>query len=567
MPPHLFLLLSLSLSLLPSLAWAADAETFNWLPVLLVGAFIGLILWIAAKNARHARHIDGFYTAGRRFSGFQNGLALAGDYLSAGSLLGISAAVMMSGFDGLLYSIGWLVGWPLIAFMLADRLRNLGKFTLADVIDFRFSDRRVRLFCAASTLCVIIFYLTAQTVGAGSLISLMLGIDYLWAVLLVGALMLPCVLLGGMAATTWEQIVKTVLLIVGVTLMAFLVLKAHGFSFERLFAAAVTAKESRAILAPGSLIQSPLSAISLGLALMCGTVGLPHILMRFFSVTDAGQARKSVFWATGIIGWFYALTFVIGFGAIVFVSNHPGVVGPEGANLAALHLADALGGNLLFSVMVVAAFATIMAVVSGLALSAAATVAHDLYAMAFKQGEADDHRVLTVVRFSALALAVLTVLLGVLFKGQNVALMVSLAFSIAASTNFPALILSLLWKDCSARGIVIGGGLGLFAALIMTLLSEPVWVGALGHPPHTAPFPFASPVLFSMPLAFFAIVLVSTLDISLKTLEIRERFDAQTVRAETGLDSEPVMAQADEEEDEEDDANAPANPLPIPQPA
>ncbi|MCK0533252.1 cation/acetate symporter ActP, partial [Sphingobium agri] len=443
----------------------AQRQPINWVAIAMFVAFVGLTLWITKAAAARTRTASDFYTAGGGITGFQNGLAMAGDYMSAASFLGISAQIFNDGYDGLIYSTGFLVGWPILLFLMAERLRNLGRYTFADVASYRFAQAPVRSFAAISTLLVVSFYLIAQMVGAGQLIKLLFGLPYTVAVLIVGTLMMLYVLFGGMRATTWVQIIKAVLLLGGASFMAFMVMAHMGFSFEALFARAVEVKagaalakgvdgaeaaaQGRSIMAPGNFIKDPVSAISFGLALMLGTAGLPHILMRFFTVPDAKEARKSVLWATGWIGYFYILTFIIGFGAIVLVGTEPSYLDAEGAlrgggNMAAIHLAHAIGGNAFLGFISAVAFATILAVVAGLTLSGASAVSHDLYATVFRHGNATSADELRMSRLTTLALGALAVLLGLVFEKQNVAFMVSLAFALAASGNFPVLILSLL---------------------------------------------------------------------------------------------------------------------------
>jgi cation/acetate symporter len=463
---------------------------------------------------------------------------------------------MASGYDGLIYSIGFLVGWPVITFLMAERLRNLGKFTFADVAAYRFKQTPIRAFAASGTLVVVSFYLIAQMVGAGQLIKLLFGLEYWMAVVIVGALMMVYVLFGGMTATTWVQIIKACLLLAGASFMAFMVMAQYGFSPEALFAASVQVKATtavaagktieeagilgQAIMGPGSFIKDPISAISFGMALMFGTAGLPHILMRFFTVPDAKEARKSVFWATTWIGYFYVLTFIIGFGAIVLVSTNPGFLDVTGGliggnNMAAIHLANAVGGNVFLGFISAVAFATILAVVAGLTLSGASAVSHDLYATVFKNGNADSASELRVSRMTTVALGVVAVILGIAFEKQNIAFMVSLAFAIAASANFPVLFMSVLWKDCTTRGAAVGGFLGLTTAVALTVVSPSVWEATLGNPKGSALFPYTSPALFSMAAGFIGIWLFSVLDNSDRAKQDRAGFLAQKVRSETGI--------------------------------
>jgi len=533
-------------AILPTASLAAGTigetqkQETNWLAIAMFAFFVGLTLVITKWAAKRTRSAADFYTAGGGITGFQNGLAIGGDFMSAASFLGISAAVMATGFDGLIYAIGFQVGWPLITFLLAERLRNLGRFTFADVVAYRLKQVPIRVFAASGTLVTVLFYLIAQMVGAGQLIKLLFGLDYHYAVIIVGVLMMAYVLFGGMTATTWVQIIKACMLLGGATFMAVMVLAHYGFNPEKLFSAAVAVKKNASIMGPGGFIKDPISAISLGVALMFGTAGLPHILMRFFTVPDAKEARKSVLWATTWIGYFYVLTFIIGFGAIVFVSANPQFLDAAGAlrggaNMAAVHLANAVGGNAFLGFMSAVAFATILAVVAGLTLSGASAISHDLYAAAIKKGKATSADELKVSKVTTVVLGVLAMLLGIAFEKQNVAYMVSLAFAIAASANFPALILSVLWKGCTTKGAVVGGFVGLISALVMTLLSDAVWVATLGNPAGSAPFPYSSPAIFSMPLAFLCIWVVSLLDRGAQAQKEREAFDDQKIRSETGL--------------------------------
>ncbi|MCX7255464.1 MAG: cation acetate symporter [Polaromonas sp.] len=567
MKAGLQLLLALTALLAAAAAQAAGADLgqvekqpTNWVAIGMFGAFVVGTLFITKWAASKTKSAADFYTGGGGITGFQNGLAIAGDYMSAASFLGISAAVMASGYDGLIYSIGFLVGWPVITFLMAERLRNLGMFTFADVAGYRFQQKPIRIFAASGTLVVVAFYLIAQMVGAGSLIKLLFGLDYYLAVSIVGALMMIYVLFGGMTATTWVQIIKACLLLAGVTFMAFMVMSNFGFSFEALFAAGVkvktdlainggkTAAEAatigQALMGPGGFIKDPISAISFGMALMFGTAGLPHILMRFFTVPDAKQARKSVLWATTWIGYFYILIFIIGFGAITLVLTNPeyadtakGIIkgGGGSANMAAVLVAKAVGGNVFFGFISAVAFATILAVVAGLTLSGASAVSHDIYATVIKKGKADSASELKVSRITTLVLGVVAVSLGILFEKQNIAFMVSLAVAIAASANFPVLFMSVLWKDCTTKGAVIGGFMGLVSSVGLTVVSPSVWEATLGNPKGSAWFPYSSPCLFSMTIGFIGIVLFSLLDRSPQAVNERAAFKSQQVRSETGL--------------------------------
>ncbi len=468
--------------------------------------FIIVTLGITAWAARRTKTTSEFFAAGGNVTGFQNGLALAGDFMSAASFLGIAGLVAQSGFDGLIYSVGWLVGWPVVTFLVAEPLRNLGKYTFADVVAYRLRQPPVRVASAAGGLCVVSFYLIAQMVGAGNLVKLLFGLDYEVAVLAVGVVMLAYVLFGGMIATTWVQIVKAVLLLGGATVLAIMVLARFGMSPLRLFDAAAV-KYGPSVLAPGKLVSSPLEAISLGLALMFGTAGLPHILMRFYTVPDAKAARASVFYATGFIGFFYLITFVLGFGAAVIVGRAPIQALDKGGNMAAPMLAEAVGGTPFLGFISAVAFATILAVVAGLTLSGAAALAHDLWVHVVRKGHADEREQLRVARLATIALAIVAILLGIFFKGQNVAFMVGLAFAIAASANFPALLLSIVWRKFTTRGAVASMVTGTVGAIVMIALSPTVMVGVLGRP--SAIIGLKNPAIVTMTLAFVVGIVTS----------------------------------------------------------
>jgi cation/acetate symporter len=470
--------------------------------------FVALTLIITWWAARHTRTTEEYFAAGRRISGRQNGFALAGDYMSAASFLGIAGLVATSGFDGLIYSTGWLVGWPVVLFLIAEPLRNLGRYTFTDVVSFRLRQKPVRIAAALGSLAVVALYLIAQMVGAGNLIRLMFGMSYETAIVIVGVVMLAYVLFGGMIATTWVQIVKAALLLGGAALLALLVLAKFGFNPLRLFAAAAD-QYGAAVLAPGKLISSHWEAISLGLALMFGTAGLPHILMRFYTVPDARAARQSVFWATGLIGFFYLLTFILGFGAMVLVGHDAIVAVDKGGNMAAPLLAEVLGGKGLLGFIAAVAFATILAVVAGLTLSGAAALSHDLWVNVVRKGDAPRDEQLRVARLASVLLGALAIVLGLLFKGQNVAFMVGLAFALAASGNFPALVLSIFWRGFTTTGAVAAIVTGTVTALVLISLSPTIQIDILHH--DHAWFPLKNPAIVSMPLAFVVAVVVSLL--------------------------------------------------------
>ena len=532
----------------------AQKQATNWTAIIMFGIFVAITLGITKWAAARTKSAADFYTAGGGITGFQNGLAIAGDYMSAASFLGISGLVFANGFDGLIFSIGWLVGWPVITFLMAERLRNLGKFTFADVAAYRFSQTPIRMFAATGSLVVVAFYMIAQMVGAGQLIKILFGLDYITAEVLVGTLMMCYVLFGGMTATTWVQIIKAIMLLSGATFMAGAVLMQFGFSPEALFAKAVEVHAKKdAIMAPGALIKDPISAISVGMALMFGTAGLPHILMRFFTVPSAKEARKSVAWATTWIGYFYILTFIIGFGAIVLVGTNPEFLtaAPEagklpalkgGGNMAAVHLANAVGGNLFLGFIAAVAFATILAVVAGLTLSGASAVSHDLYATVIKKGQCTSEQELRVSKITTICLGILAVVLGIAFEKENVAYMVMLAFAIACSANFPVLFMSVLWKDCTTKGAVAGGIVGLVMSVGLTVMSANVWEAVLLNPKGSAPFPYSSPAIFSMTAAFAVIWIVSLLDKSEQAAKERAAYASQEVRSETGIGAATASA-------------------------
>lgn len=546
----------------PALSGAVEQQAINYTAIYMFIAFVAGTLGITYWAAKRTRTAKDFYTAGGGITGFQNGLAIAGDYMSAASFLGISGLVFASGYDGLIYSIGFLVGWPIIMFLIAEQIRNLGKFTFADVSSYRFGQTQIRTMAAISSLVVVAFYLIAQMVGAGKLIQLLFGLDYWMAVVIVGVLMMIYVIFGGMTATTWVQIIKAVLLLSGATFMAIAALSTFGFSPEEMFRQAVeTHPKAGAIMSPGSLVKDPINAISLGLALMFGTAGLPHILMRFFTVPDAKEARKSVFYATGFIGYFYILTFIIGFAAIVLLSQHPEFFKPAalaadgsvikaqlvsgingGTNMVAIRLAEAIGGNLFLGFISAVAFATILAVVSGLTLAGASAISHDLYANVIARGRSNETTEIRVSKFATFGLGLVAIGLGIAFESQNVAFMVGLAFAIAASANFPVLVASIFWSKMTTRGALIGGFAGLISAFVLTVMSKAVWGDVLGHlgadGKPVGLIMLDNPAIVSIPLSFLCIWLFSILDGSERGKIDRAAFDAQRIRCETGIGAE-----------------------------
>lgn len=520
-------------------SFEATKRELNVPAIIMFFIFVAGTLVITYWAAKKTKSASDFYTAGGGISGFQNGMAIAGDYMSAASFLGISGLVYLSGYDGLIYAVGFLVGWPVILFLMAEKLRNLGKFTFADIAAYRLGQKEIRTLAAFGSLSVVTLYLIAQMVGSGKLIQVLFGLDYEYAVILVGVMMIIYVTFGGMLATTWVQIIKAILLLSGVSFMGFMVLSHFGFSFEALATKAVEShSKGQAIMAPGGFISDPISAISLGLALMLGTAGLPHVLMRFFTVGNAKEARKSVVYATGFIGYFYLVIAVIGLGAIVFLNSDAGaqyfVDGKlfGGNNMAAIHLSHVVGGNVFLGFISAVAFATILAVVSGLTLAGASAISHDIYASVINTNATEEQEI-RISKISVIVIGIVGVILGIAFEQQNIAFMVGLAFAIAASANFPILFLSIYWRKLTTRGAVIGGFIGLLTAVILVIIGPIVWVQVLGN--EEAIFPYKHPALFSVTTAFIAIWFFSITDNSQRAKDEQKAFEAQSIRAETGI--------------------------------
>ena len=518
----------------------------NYIAITLFVLFVLATLGITYFSNKKSKSADGFYTAGGNITGLQNGIAIAGDYMSAASFLGIVALVFTNGFDGLIYSVGFLVGWPIVLFLIAEKFRNLGKYTFADIVAYRLQSKPIRTISAISGLAVIIFYLIAQMVGAGELIEVLFGLPYTIAVIIVGILMICYVVFGGMHATTWVQIIKACLLLGGSTFMALMVLYYADFDLASWFEKAISNRKSgEAIMRPGTFLPDPVSALSLGLALMFGTAGLPHVLMRFFTVKDANEARKSAFYATGLIGYFYILTFIIGFGAIAFLLGNPDFTDSEGKfthpnNMAAVILAQALGGDVFFGFICAVAFATILAVVAGLAISGAGAISHDLFVNVCKNGVCDPKLEMRVTKGASVGIGILAIILGIGFENQNVAFMVGLAFAIAASVNFPIILLCIYWKNLTTKGVFWGGLIGLISVLTLVLLSKSVWVKVFHFP--EAIFPYEHPAIFTMPLTFLLIFIISKLDNSERAKIDRAGFKAQDFRAQTGIGASEAIA-------------------------
>ena len=532
---------ALALAAGPAMEGAIQKQATNWHAIIMFLIFVALTMGITYWAARRTKSAADFYTAGGGITGFQNGMAIAGDYMSAATLLGLTAMTFTSGYDGYIYMMAFFAGWPIILFLMAERLRNLGRFTFSDITAYRLDQGKIRTMAAISSLTVVCFYLIAQMVGAGQLIKLLFGLDYNVAIFAVGILMMVYVTFGGMVATTWVQIIKAGLLLAGGTLVMVLAFSQFGFSYSEMVTRVTEVhKLGDKLMYPGSLLADPVTAISLGLGLMFGTAGLPHILMRFFTVTDAKEARKSVLYASGFVAYFFNVIFIMGLASIVIVGQNPEffeggdlqgkLIG--GGNMVAMHLSKAVGGNMLLGFLAAVAFATILAVVSGLALAGASAISHDLYARVIKKGQVSETDEIRVSKYATVALGLLAIVLGIAFEKQNIAFMVGLAFGVAAAANFPVLILSMYWKGLTTRGALWGGYGGLMSAVLFVLFSKSVWVDVLGN---AAPlFPYTQPALFAMPVAFLLAYIFSKTDSSVRAKNEIEAFDDQYVRAQTG---------------------------------
>ncbi|MBL8373233.1 cation acetate symporter [Accumulibacter sp.] len=526
----------------PAMDAAGAKQATNWHAIIMFLIFVAMTMGITYWAASRTKTTADFYTAGGGITGFQNGLAIAGDYMSAATLLGLTAMAYTAGYDAYIYMLAFFAGWPIILFLMAERLRNLGRFTFADITSYRLDQGKVRTMAAISSLVVVVFYLIAQMVGAGQLIKLLFGLEYNIAIFVVGILMMVYVTLGGMVATTWVQIIKACMLLFGGTMTLLLAYVQFGFSLtELLTQVEAVHKLGPKLMAPGSLLADPITAISLGLGLMFGTAGLPHILMRFFTVGNAKEARKSVLYASGFVGFFFNVIFLMGLCAVVIVGQNPeffegGVVGGKiigGGNMVAMHLAKAVGGNMLLGFLAAVAFATILAVVSGLALAGASAISHDIYARVIRKGQATEKEEIRVSRFATIGLGMLAIVLGILFEKMNIAFMVGLAFGVAAAANFPVLILSMYWKGLTTRGALWGGYGGVISAVLFVLFSKSVWVDVLGN--KAALFPYTQPALFAMPIAFIFAYIFSKSDTGPRSKLEKEAFEDQYVRAQTGF--------------------------------
>ncbi len=539
---------ALALLAFSCLAYAAPAveattkQATNWHAIIMFLIFVAMTMGITYWAASRTKTTADFYTAGGGITGFQNGLAIAGDYMSAATLLGLTAMAYSQGFDAYIYQMAFFAGWPIILFLMAERLRNLGRFTFADITSYRLDQGKVRTMAAISSLVVVVFYLIAQMVGAGQLIKLLFGLDYNIAIFVVGILMMVYVTFGGMVATTWVQIIKACMLLFGGTMVLILAYMQFGFSLtELLQKVEAVHKLGAKLMAPGALLADPVTAISLGLGLMFGTAGLPHILMRFFTVGNAKEARKSVLYASAFVGYFFNVIFLMGLCAVIIVGQNPEffeggdikgkLIG--GGNMVAMHLARAVGGNMLLGFLAAVAFATILAVVAGLALAGASAISHDIYARVIRKGTATEQEEIRVSRIATIVLGFVAIVLGIMFEKMNIAFMVGLAFGVAAAANFPVLILSMYWKGLTTRGAVWGGYSGVISAVLFVLFSKSVWVDVLGN--KAALFPYTQPALFAMPIAFILAYIMSVTDSSARAKSEKEAFEDQYVRAQTGF--------------------------------
>tara|TARA_R110002110_G_C13470525_1_gene721017 strand:+ start:134528 stop:136210 length:1683 start_codon:yes stop_codon:yes gene_type:complete len=502
--------------------------------LLFVAATLGVTYWAS----RRTQTSKDFYTAGGEITGLQNGTAIAGDFMSAASFLGITGLMFIGGFDGLVLALGAFSAWPLMLFLLAKRVRNLGSFTFVDVVSQRLERTRIRIVALTGTIVVVILYLIAQMVGAGKLIQLLFGLPYEIAVISVSALVLAYVTFGGMLATTWVQIIKAVLLILGVTIMAFLVMREVGFSFDSLFQAAVdNHPRGESILRPGVLFDDPIQIATILVSMLFGTLGLPHILMRLFTVPNMREAKKSAFYASLFMGYFYLALVILGFGTAFLLYDNPAFFGADGKltggnNMAAIHLASALGGDLLTGFMSAVTFATILAVVSGLTVSGAAAIAHDLYAEVLCKGKPDAATEMRLTRITTLVIGVIAVVLGILFQNENVAFIATMPMVVAASVNFPILFLSLFWPGLTTRGSIIGALAGLLSSIVLIVIGPQVWVSVLGN--EQALFPYNYPALFTLPLALLVTWVVSRTDRSARGVIDRDNYHQLLVRSELG---------------------------------
>lgn len=502
----------------------------NPVAALIFGVFVVATLGITYWSSRRSSGTQGFYAAGGQITATQNGMAIAGDYLSAAAFLGTIAVFFGVGTGGLLYAVGGLAGWPIAMFLVGERLRNLGRYSFSDVLAYRLADRPVRALAAVSTLCITVSYLVAQMVGAGTLVEVLFNIPYRHAVVIVGILMMGYVVFGGMLATTWIQVIKATLLLLTTGVMVVLFFIRFGWSVDELLGAAVDAQSDPArFLRPSQLVSDPLSAVSLGIAFALGPAGLPHVLMKFFTVKDGRTARRSLAFATTVIAVFQVMVVVLGYAAAALLPNGPL---PGGANMAAVHLARMLGGDTLLGVVAAVSFATILAVASGLMIAGASAVSHDLYKYVWLRGGATETAEIRLSRVATVLLGCGVIYLAILCQHQNIGFLATLPLAVAASANFPILVLAMYWQGLTTRGAVAGGSVGLLLAVAFIVGSKPVWVQILGHQ-HSL-FPYEYPTLFSLTAALLMAFTVSVTDASARGAQDRRGYAAQAVVAEGG---------------------------------
>ncbi len=522
----------------PAIDGEVERQAVNPTAIVMFLIFVAATLAITWWAARRTRSSKDFYTAGGEITGLQNGTAIAGDFMSAASFLGITGLIFLGGFDGLVLALGAFSAWPLMLFLLAKRVRNLGSFTFVDVVSMRLDRTPIRIVALLGTVTVVVLYLIAQMVGAGKLIELLFGLPYNVAVISVSILVLAYVTFGGMLATTWVQIIKAILLITGVTICAFLVMKEVGFSIDALLAgAADNHPRGMAILSPGVLFRDPVQIATILVSMMFGTLGLPHILMRLFTVPNMHEAKKSALYASLFMGYFYLAIIVLGFGTAYLLYNNPQFFDAQGkiiggSNMAAIHLANAVGGDLLTGFMSAVSFATILAVVAGLTVSGAAAIAHDLYAEVLCKGKPDHKTEMRLTRITTIAIGIIAVILGILFQNENVAFIATMPMVVAASVNFPILFLSLFWSGLTTRGSISGALVGLVSSVALIVIGPQVWVSVLGH---EAPlFPYNYPALFTLPLALVVTWSVSVSDRSERGKVDRDNYHDLLIRSEFG---------------------------------
>ncbi len=517
-----------------------ERQPLNPVAITMFLIFVAATLVISYWASKRTKSSKDFYTGGGQITGLQNGTAIAGDFMSAASFLGITGLIYLGGFDGLVLAIGAFSAWPIMLFLLAKRVRNMGKFTFVDVVSMRLEKSGIRLVAISSTLIVVILYLIAQMVGAGKLIELLFGLPYESAVILVSGLVLAYVTFGGMLATTWVQIIKAVLLMIGVTITAFLVMNEAGFSIDTLMAAAAdNHPRGGAILSPGVLFKDPIQIATILVSMLFGILGLPHILMRLFTVPSMQEAKKSAFYASLFMGYFYLMLVILGFGTVMMLYNNPEFFTADGKliggnNMAAIHLATAVGGDFLTGFMSAVSFATILAVVAGLTVSGAAAISHDLYAEMICKGKPNPKKELMLTRLTTVVIGVIAVILGILFQNENVAFIAAMPMVVAASVNFPILFLSLFWPGLTTRGAIVGALVGLASSVILIIVGPQVWVSVLGF--EKALFPYNYPALFTLPLALLVCWLFSVTDKSARAQVDKDNYQKLLIRSEYGPD-------------------------------